>query len=146
MSAVMHEYLTWAAFGTVTGCYVAFFGLHCAAVLLETWGPVILRSSLGVSQPPKHRSSDSASQDAAATPAAAKKPRAAIMPAWVMRVWTVVIVALLGNLFILPYRAAGYFAERAFHPFGVPVTEHEVHWAAQHVHAQLGFAGVALTA
>lgn len=44
------------------------------------------------------------------------------MPAWVMRVWTVVGMAVLGRLFILPYRAAGYFAERAFHPFGVPVT------------------------
>lgn len=145
MSAIMHEYLTWAAFGTVTGCYMAFFWLHCAAVLLETWDPLIFGSSLRILHQPRHRSTDPSSHSAA-TPAAAMKPHVAVMPAWAMRVWMVVVMALLGRLFILPYRAADYFAELAFHLFGVPVTERGVHWAMQHVHAQLGFAGVVLDA
>lgn len=35
MSAVTHEYMTWAAYGTLTGCYMAFFGVHYFAVIVE---------------------------------------------------------------------------------------------------------------
>lgn len=49
-SGLMHEYLTWAAFGTVTGYYMAFFGLHCAAVLLEGWAPYIMQLVLSITR------------------------------------------------------------------------------------------------
>jgi hypothetical protein len=28
LSGLIHEYMTWAAFGSLTGCYMVFFGLH----------------------------------------------------------------------------------------------------------------------
>lgn len=160
MSGIMHEYLTWAAFGTVTGFYMAFFGLHCAAILLETWGPFILKHAMQGMQHIKRGVSDASaditdqaptapsparrrSSKASSGGGAAKKP-VRIMPAWVLRCWTVVVMLLLSPLFVEPYRAAGYFAERAWHPFlGISVTERVVGWAQQHVHAQFGFAGIA---
>lgn len=36
LSALSHEYVTWASYGTLPGCYLAFFGLQWLAVLLET--------------------------------------------------------------------------------------------------------------
>jgi hypothetical protein len=159
MSGIMHEHLTWAAFGTVTGFYMAFFGLHCAALLLETWGPLILKAALQGTQQLKQRSSTPGAADhgtnstapacststaQAGGGAAAKKP-ALIMRTWAMRLWTVTVMLLLSPLFVEPYRAVGYFAERAWHPFlGVSVTEHVVGWAQQPLHAQLCFAGTAL--
>jgi hypothetical protein len=160
LSGIMHEHLTWAAFGTVTGFYMAFFGLHCAALQLETWGPLILKADLQGAQKLK-RSSDPGAADHGANSTApvrctsraqagppggatAMKP-ALIMPPWAMRLWTVAVMLLLGPLFVEPYRAAGYFAERAWHPFmGVSVTEHVVGWAQQRLHAGLCFAGTAL--
>lgn len=35
MSGLLHEYLTWAVFGRITGQYLLFFMINCAAVLLE---------------------------------------------------------------------------------------------------------------
>jgi len=52
---------------------------------------------------------------------------------------------LLSPLFVEPYRAAGYFHQRAWQPFGVPVTPQVISWDEQHVHAQLGFAEVVST-
>lgn len=143
----------------MTGFYMAFFGLHCAALLLETWGPLILKAVLqGAKQLKQQPSGLGASEQGAksAAPAhrtgraqsgggaAAKKP-AQIMPTWPLRVWTMSVMLLLSPLFVEPYRAAGYFAERAWHPFlGVSVTEHVVDWAQQCLHAQLCFTGAAL--
>lgn len=36
ISALSHEYVTWAAYGTLTGRYLAFFGIQWLAVLLES--------------------------------------------------------------------------------------------------------------
>jgi hypothetical protein len=42
MSGLIHEYLTWALFGSLSGWQMAFFMLNCAAVLFEGWAPVLL--------------------------------------------------------------------------------------------------------
>jgi hypothetical protein len=158
MSGIMHEYLTWAAFGTVTGWYMAFFGLHCAAVLLETWGPLLLKlASQAFLQQKQHASEHKqGAGDCKASPAikgqasarassSARKP-SPLMPAWAKRAWTLTDMLLLSPLFVEPYRAGGYFAERAFYPFGVPVTARVVGWAQQQLYSQFGFADMAMAA
>lgn len=163
MSAIMHEYLTWAAFGTVTGCYLAFFGLHCVAVLLEGWAPFMCKAAVTAvrrqHQPSATSTYSRTSQDAvdtSLTPAEAPasstgNPKlaagtttasksASMASRWTKRVWAVAVMVLLSPLFVEPYRAAGYFDERAWHPFGAPVTPLVLNWAQQHLHAQLGFA------
>lgn len=150
MSALMHEYLTWAAFGTVTGMYVVYFGLHCALVLLEGWGPLLLKAAGQVVLGRAQKAASRASHDdtTASAPAhwpcrttADKKP-GHILPIWAQHVWATVFLVLLAPLFIEPYRAGGYFAQRAWHPAGVSITGCVVEWAQQHLHAPLGFAGL----
>lgn len=158
MSGIMHEYLTWAAFGTVTGWYMAFFGLHCAALLLETWGPVLLRVASHTFLQHKERvpKDKQDAGDCKASPAVSAKAPArasssvrkppALMPVWAKRAWTLTVMLLLSPLFVEPYRAGGYFADRAFYPFGVPVTARVVAWAQQQLYPQFEFADIALAA
>lgn len=160
MSAVMHKYLTWAAFGTVTGWFCAFFGLHCTAVLLEGWGPLILKAVLqGFGKSSSKAAAEEAAVPAVAASAGAAKPGGAavgaaappaaaarkcsrIMPPWAMRLWAVSVMLLLSPLFVEPYRSQGYFAQRAWHPFVVPITPKVVAWVQQQLHAPLACAEV----
>jgi hypothetical protein len=158
MSGIMHEYLTWAAFGTVTGWYMAFFGLHCAALLLETWGPMLLKlASNTFLQYKGHVTKDMQDAgDCKASPAVkAKAPARAgssagkappLMPVWAKRAWTLAVMLLLSPLFVEPYRAGGYFAKHAYYPFGVPLTAHVVGWAQQQLYPQFEFADISLAA
>jgi len=134
---------------------MAFFGLHCAAVLLEGWAPVILKAFVQHRQHPPSTIYNRTSQDATDTSAgsprhgrsdpAAKSSSNLLVPTWAKRMWAVTVMLLLSPLFVEPYRAAGYFHERAWHPFGVSVTPQVISWVEQHVHAQLGFAEVVST-
>ncbi|KAI8464982.1 MAG: hypothetical protein J3K34DRAFT_489188 [Monoraphidium minutum] len=92
LSGLLHEYLTWAAWGDAGGRYLAFFGIHGAAVLAEAAA-------------------------AAAAPAAA-----AAAPRWLRRAGTLAFIALASPLFTETYRREGYFDDSrgAWHPLLAP--------------------------
>lgn len=143
ISGLMHEVLTWAAFGTITGLYMLYFGLRCAAVLLEGWGPLLLRAAMQLVLKRKRQAPSchaACQQGASSTPKhGSKKPSIGpILPRWVQHAWSTAVMLLLAPLFVEPYRAAGYFAERAWHPFGVSVTGCIMEWVQQH-HTALGY-------
>uniref|UniRef100_A0A383WCN1 Wax synthase domain-containing protein n=1 Tax=Tetradesmus obliquus TaxID=3088 RepID=A0A383WCN1_TETOB len=80
MSGLLHEYLTWAAWGVITWSYMAYFMLHCLALLTEGYA------------------------------AAAFPKLAAATPSWASRAWALSVMLLLAPLFTEPYRQHGYFA------------------------------------
>ncbi|KIY94649.1 hypothetical protein MNEG_13312 [Monoraphidium neglectum] len=92
MSGLMHEYLSWAAWGEVSGRYMAFFGLHGLAVVAE---------GLGTRLAPK---------------------LAARVPTLLRRAYVVGFAAAVSPLFVETYRRHGYFGACAYHPLLAPVT------------------------
>lgn len=140
MSGVLHEYLTWAVFGRITGWYLAFFGINCAAVLLEYLGPAFMAASWqlqrlyslclgGNTEPVLQASANADMLSARATGERPSKP--ACQPVnlanpysytFLKRVWALAFFFLATPMFVESYRAAGFFGFRAFHPLGAPLT------------------------
>jgi uncharacterized membrane protein len=98
MSGVWHEYITWAAYGVVTGKYMAFFMLHGLAVIVESYAVHL-----------------------------APKAVQARVPYWMQRVYATVFMVMTTPLFTVPYQQNGYL-EHCFHPFVVPVTATLAGW------------------
>eukprot|EP00878_Enallax_costatus_P007532 GHUV01007888.1.p1 GENE.GHUV01007888.1~~GHUV01007888.1.p1 ORF type:complete len:490 (+),score=83.66 GHUV01007888.1:1090-2559(+) len=99
MSGVWHEYITWAAWGVVTGKYMAFFLMHGLAVIVE---------GVAVRLVPKHIQAG--------------------IPYWFKRVYATAFMVLTAPLFTAPYRQHGYL-EHCYHPFVVPITLSVARWA-----------------
>lgn len=99
MSGVWHEYITWAAYGVVTGKYMAFFMLHGLAVIIASYAVHLVP----------------------------KKVQARI-PYWLKRVYATAFMVLTTPLFTVPYQQHGYL-QYCFHPFLVPVTATIARWA-----------------
>ena len=137
LSGLLHEYILWAAFGAVTGWHMAFFMLNCAAVLAESWVPALLAacvprkwlapsgqtdsSQCAVTAHVTPRASGKAAGSAAAGKAGPARQAGISAPVWLKHAWTLSFFILLGPRFVEPCRAAGFFDERAYHPFGVPL-------------------------
>jgi hypothetical protein len=158
MSGLLHEYVTWAAFGTVTWRHLTFFLLNGAAALLESWAPAVLaacwqaqgpagtssRSSTGACTVTAHvtakvhpvksgKTSSSSGSDSSSAAKLNGYKMQALLPGWLQHAITLSFFILLGPLFVEPYRAAAFFSERAFHPFGQLVTPRVLGWMQQGV-------------
>jgi len=142
MSGVLHEYLTWAVFGRITGWYMAFFGVNCAAVLLEYLGPAVMAASrqpwqrlyslwlegksepilqASVAMPSTHTLAEGRLKPGkhAHQPASLANPYSYTL---MKRVWALAFFFVATPMFVEPYRAAGFFGHRAFHLLGAPLT------------------------
>lgn len=99
MSGLWHEYITWAAYGVVTGNYMAFFMLHGLAVVAESYAMKLVPQQV---------------QDR--------------FPYWLKRVYATTFMVLTTPLFTVPYQQHGYL-QHCFHPFLVPVATTAARWA-----------------
>jgi hypothetical protein len=154
MSGILHEYLTWAVFSSITGWHMAFFMLNCVAALLENWAPMIVAACCNKAWVDARTSSSNGDRCAVTAHVTAKVPGKgtksgsgnssqrssssaegfngyrvhAMLPGWLKHTITLSFFILLGPLFVEPYRAGGFFAERAFHPFGELLTPQMLGW------------------
>lgn len=147
LSGAMHEYQLWAAFGSLSGWNMAFFAAHCAVVLLENWVPAVAKALLSPKKPrgahkAHHHGGGSPRHHDAARPHGGRSSGGGsfvrspvlhrvrvILKAGLAHVWALSVMALLSPLFMEPYRVAGTFGHRAFHPLGFPLTPHVVGYA-----------------
>lgn len=106
MSGLLHEYLTWAAWGDVSGRYMLFFGAHGAAVVAEGLAAELL---------PRFAASRAPRGPGAAAAACWRAP------AWLRHAYVICFVTLASPLFVETYRAHGYFSRSAWHPLLAPV-------------------------
>jgi hypothetical protein len=145
MSGLLHEYLLWAVFDSASGLHMAFFMLNCAAVLVENLVPQLLSASVARKWLPSNAgvaadgkpctvtahvtpASRGAVSKAGGSSANSSSSSGIAAPAWFKHAWTLSFFILLSPLFVEPYRAAGFFAERAFHPLGTPVVPMVSSW------------------
>lgn len=151
MTGLTHEYINWAAFGNFSGCYFAFFGLHCLAVLLEGWGMLVIVPALHKIMRARRTAVESGSRGAESFSELVAKSGSMsverisrsgndvlvrlLKPAWV---WSVLVLA--SPLFFEPMRAGGFYSRAAYHPFGKPVVPRLLSWLGAQEYAQLGFA------
>lgn len=150
MSGLIHEYVLWAAFGKgLRGLNMAFFGLNGAAVLLETWVPAAFRAVFHPQHQHQRRRSQSGTPKYAAAASGDSPTAASTEPShWYTRspvlrqcmrvarvvlghAWALSVMVVLSPLFVEPYRVAGTFGHRAFHPLGVPVTPAVISWISK---------------
>jgi hypothetical protein len=146
MAGLIHEYILWAAFGKgPRGWNLACFGLSCVAVLLETWVPAGFRAVF-YPQHQRRRSQSGTPKYAASwdSPTAASPEtshwsrqsavcKRCVGAARVVlgHVWALSVMVVLSPLFVEPYRVAGTFGHRAFHPLGMPVTPTVAGWVSK---------------
>ena len=132
MSGLVHEYLVYAAFGRVSGCYMAFFGLHGLGVLLERCA----LSTFSHSWARNHRLAPSDAQQTSVKEFAAARIREASShreergdgarlrcsrSACLQRCWAWAVCILTLPLFFEPLRSACLYNSCAFQPFGAPL-------------------------
>lgn len=102
ISAITHEYVTWAAYGAFTGCYMAFFGLQFVAVMVE---------GAFVSAVAPH------------LPAILQRYSKLFG-----RIYGWTVCGLMAPLFFEPFRVTGFYSRCAIHPFGTSLTAKAVSW------------------
>lgn len=142
ISGLTHEYLTWGTFGQFTGCYMAFFGLHCAGVLMEQLESGARVPAAGATGPRCNHCDGRQCANAKKS----KYGRLRVRQEYgmgrllLMCCWTWAVCFLSTPLFFEPLRAAGVYNRCAFQPFGVAVTSMVVRWLAQQTGSQLAFA------
>ena len=118
MSGLLHEYLTWAAWGVVSWRYIAFFGAHGLAVISEGLTAQLLLPALAAWRRPRLGGGGSvAAAGAGRRGAGAQGP-----PMWLRRVYVVGFMAMASPFFVETYRARGYFGRCAWHPLLAPVS------------------------
>jgi len=155
LSGIIHEYMTWAAYGTLTGTAMAFFGLHCAAILVENLVPAMMKAVLHGGRKQRRPSTSTPATDShpaadAQRDCTACHRKTTLQPllakaasTWpsvrpiVGNLWALAFIALSSPLFVEPYRAAGIFGHAAFHPLGVPMCPRVVDWATHHLQSFL---------
>jgi hypothetical protein len=142
MSGLLHEYLLWAVFDSASGWHMAFFMLNCAAVLVENLMPQLLTACVPRKWLSPNACAGADSQPCTVTAHVTSASHGAVSkagnssgssssitaPGWLKHAWTLSFFILLGPLFVEPYRAAGFFAERAFYPFGTQVVPMVSSW------------------
>lgn len=133
MSSALHDYMIWAAFDGRLGWHTLFFMLNGVAVLLENWAPVLLSVAVKMCRPAGPVVMDGEYEvtaqvspqlecQAAKSGGARPAHKAFTMPIWLKHVWVLSVFFVLGPLFVEPVRAAGFWNERAFLPFGSHMT------------------------
>lgn len=134
MSGFAHEYLVYAAFGSVSGTYMVFFGLHCLGVLMEGSAPRIPEHGL-LSK--RHAFPPSMTRQPASTEGALQRTHRHSKregplhnyvggsqrsnTGWLQRCWAWAVCFLTLPLFFEPLRIAGMYSRCAFQPFGIPL-------------------------
>jgi hypothetical protein len=102
ISAITHEYVTWAAYGAVTGYYMAFFGLQFVSVMVEGAFMSVVAPRL---------------------PASLRRYSKLFG-----RIWTWAVCGLMAPLFFEPFRVTGFYSRCALHPFGISLTAKVASW------------------
>lgn len=157
MTALTHTYMNSAAYGNYTSSYFACFGVHCLALLVESWSSFVIVPVLQKvfkarqSHSPRAPGGDSdpaAAEEHVPHSSTVVKPVTSVHrhmydPLWVRvrgHVWVWSVLTLACPMFFEPMRAGGFYSRAAYHPFGRPLFPRLLSWLAAQEYGQLGFA------
>lgn len=167
ITALTHEYMNWAAFGSYSGSYFLFFGVHCLAVLTEGWssfviGPVVRKvwqarrvqpnaqghaqaggqaGSVGQAEGQAGRVGQARGQVGPAKGQSVRvERRKALLVKLLQHTWVWSVLVLASPMFFEPMRAGGFFSVGAYYPFGKPLVPRLLAWLGAQEYGQLAFA------
>jgi hypothetical protein len=161
MTALTHTYMNSAAFGSYTSSYYVCFGVHCLALLVESWASFVivpvLQKAFKARQSHSHRAPGGDSDPAAAehvphgstvvNPVTLVHRHEGYDPLWLRvlgHVWVWGVLVLASPMFFEPMRAGGFYSRAAYHPFDRPLFPRLLSWLAAQEYGQLSFAADSL--